>query len=43
MDKTAIETLIYRRQRLDAKYEQIKDLLSGSDMSFVELISTASG
>ncbi len=43
MDKTAIETLIYRRQRLDAKYEQIKDLLSGSDKSFVELISTASG
>ncbi|MBR4767721.1 MAG: hypothetical protein IK088_01970, partial [Lachnospiraceae bacterium] len=41
--KAAIESLIYRGQRLDAKYEQIRNLLSGSDASFTYLIKTSSG
>ena len=42
-NKTAIETLVYRRDRLDWKYEQIKSLLAGSDESFKEMILTNTG
>lgn len=42
-NKTAIETLVYRRNRLDWKYEQIKSLLAGSDESFKETILTNAG
>lgn len=41
--KQAVETLIYRRNRLDWKYEQIKKLLAGSDESFRDLIVTRTG
>ena len=42
-DRTSIGTLLYRKQRLDDKYEQIRNLLSGSDQLFEELIRTPSG
>ncbi len=42
-NRTPIEILVYRRNRLDWKYEQIKSLLAGSDESFKETILTKSG
>ena len=38
-----IETLNYRRFRLKDKFDQIRQLLSGSDSSYVELIQTPGG
>ncbi|MBO4375238.1 MAG: hypothetical protein J5829_09050 [Lachnospiraceae bacterium] len=42
-NKTAIESLVYRRHRLQAKYEQIEKLVAGSDKGYTYLIRTGKG
>ncbi len=41
--KTTIESMIFRRQRLNAKYKQIENLLSKSDRKYGSLIKTTAG
>lgn len=42
-NKTTIGSMIFRRQRLEAKYKQIEKLLSGSDKKYGKLIKTTAG
>lgn len=41
--KTEIETLVYRKKKLDAKYKAIKNLVSGSRRSYLNDIATKTG
>ncbi len=41
--KSDIDSLLYRKFRLEDKYDQIQRLLSGSDQRYVDLIRTSSG
>lgn len=41
--KSEIETLVYRKKKLDAKYNAIKDLVSGTRRSYLNDIATKTG
>ena len=41
--KSEIETLVYRKKKLDAKYKAIKDLVSGTRRSYLNDIETGKG
>ena len=41
--KSEIETLVYRKKKLDAKYKAIKDLVSGTGRSYLDDIATKTG